>query len=146
MRFPRGPVTNALVIINLVIAAILMVPVWWQYALVSGGLFPVRLSGDSTAFADSAFLVPAILTPLTAAFLPGGIASVVFNLVTFMFVGQVWGVVAGCGRRVQAVCGARVSRRGQIGGVCIGCIVPAPSWRAGLSRAASGSGRATARA
>jgi membrane associated rhomboid family serine protease len=97
MRFPRGPVTNALVIINLVIAAILMVPVWWQYAVVSGGLFPVRLSGDSTAFADAAFLVPAILTPLTASFLHGGIAHVVLNMVMLMLIGKMVERVLGAG-------------------------------------------------
>lgn len=88
MRFPRGPVTNALVIINLVIAAVLLVPMWWQYAVVAGGLFPARLSGDSSAFADAGFLVPAFLTPLTAAFLHGGIAHVVLNMVMLLLIGK----------------------------------------------------------
>ena len=47
MQFPRGPVTNALVVINLLIAAILLIPSWWQYAVISGGLFPVRLISGS---------------------------------------------------------------------------------------------------
>jgi hypothetical protein len=42
MNFPRGPVTNALVVINLVIAAVLLVPLWWQTAVITGGLFPMR--------------------------------------------------------------------------------------------------------
>ncbi len=88
MRFPPGPVTNVLVVINLVIAAVLLVPVWWQYAVVSGGLFPIRLSGDSSAFADVGFLVPAVLTPLTAAFLHGGIAHVILNMLMLLLIGK----------------------------------------------------------
>ena len=88
MQFPRGPVTNALVIINLAIAAILLVPSLWQYAVVAGGLFPARLSGDSSAFADITFLVPALLTPLTAAFLHGGIAHVIMNMLMLLLIGK----------------------------------------------------------
>jgi len=88
MQFPRGPVTNALVIINLAISAILLVPALWQYAVVAGGLFPARLSGDSSAFADIIFLVPALLTPLTAAFLHGGIAHVIMNMLMLLLIGK----------------------------------------------------------
>jgi membrane associated rhomboid family serine protease len=97
MKFPRGPVTNALVIINLVIATVLLVPMWWQYAVVTGGLFPVRLSGDSSAFADVGFLVPAFLTPFTAAFLHGGIAHVVLNMIMLMLIGKMVERVLGGG-------------------------------------------------
>ena len=97
MNFPKGPVTNALVVINLVIAAVLLVPVWWQYAVVSGGLFPVRLSGDSSAFADVGFLVPAILTPFSAAFLHGGIAHVILNMLMLLLIGKLVERVLGGG-------------------------------------------------
>jgi membrane associated rhomboid family serine protease len=88
MNFPRGPVTNALVVINLVIAAVLLVPVWWQQAVISGGLFPIRLSGDSSAFEGAGFLVPALLTPLSAAFLHGGIAHVILNMLMLLLIGK----------------------------------------------------------
>lgn len=88
MQFPRGPVTNILILINVAIAAILLVPSWWQYAVVSGGLFPVRLSGDDTAFAGIGFLVPALLTPLSAAFLHGGIAHVIMNMLMLLLIGK----------------------------------------------------------
>ena len=88
MRFPPGPVTNALVVINLVIAAVLPVPGWWEYAVISGGMFPARLSGDSSAFAGAGFLVPAWLTPVTAAFLHGGIAHVILNMLMLMLIGK----------------------------------------------------------
>jgi membrane associated rhomboid family serine protease len=97
MQFPRGPVTNALIILNLAIAAILLVPSWWQYAVVSGGLFPIRLSGDSSAFGDISFLVPAVLTPLTAAFLHGGIAHVILNMLMLLLIGKMVERVLGGG-------------------------------------------------
>jgi membrane associated rhomboid family serine protease len=97
MQFPRGPVTNALIIINLAVAAILLVPSWWQYAVVSGGLFPIRLSGDSSAFGDITFLVPALLTPLTAAFLHGGIAHVIMNMLMLLLIGKMVERVLGGG-------------------------------------------------
>lgn len=97
MRFPRGPVTNALVVINALIAAVLLVPDWWQYAVVSGGLFPVRLSGDSSAFADVGFLVPALLTPFTAAFLHGGVAHVLMNMLMLLLIGKMVERVLGGG-------------------------------------------------
>lgn len=97
MRFPRGPVTNALLAINLLIAAVLLVPDWWQYAVVSGGLFPVRLSGDSSAFTDVGFLVPAFLTPFTAAFLHGGIAHILMNMLMLLLIGKMVERVLGGG-------------------------------------------------
>lgn len=97
MQFPRGPVTNALIILNLAIAAILLVPSWWQYAVVSGGLFPIRLSGDSSAFGDISFLVPAVLTPVTAAFLHGGIAHVILNMLMLLLIGKMVERVLGGG-------------------------------------------------
>ncbi len=88
MQFPRGPVTNVLVIINLLIAVILLVPTWWQYAVISGGLFPIRLSSGSAAFSDIGFLVPAFLTPVSAAFLHGGVAHVVMNMLMLLLIGK----------------------------------------------------------
>lgn len=97
MQFPRGPVTNILILINVAIAAILLVPSWWQYAVASGGLFPVRLSGDDTAFAGIGFLVPALLTPLSAAFLHGGIAHVIMNMLMLLLIGKMVERVLGGG-------------------------------------------------
>ena len=88
MRFPRGPVTNALVIINLVIATILLVPSWWNFAIMSGGLFPIRFSNVTVSFPGVGYLVPAFLTPLTAAFLHGGVAHVVTNMLMLLLIGK----------------------------------------------------------
>ncbi|MEY3634835.1 MAG: hypothetical protein RLZZ61_1245 [Pseudomonadota bacterium] len=97
MQFPRGPVTNALVVVNSVIAAILLVPSWWQNAVISGGLFPIRLSSSSAAFADIGFLVPAFLTPLSASFLHGGIVHVVMNMLMLLLIGKMVERVLGGG-------------------------------------------------
>lgn len=97
MRFPRGPVTNALVIINAVIAAVLLVPVWWQHAVVAGALYPARFGAGASAFEDVGLLVPAILTPVSAAFLHGGIAHVVLNMLMLLLIGKMVERVIGGG-------------------------------------------------
>jgi membrane associated rhomboid family serine protease len=88
MQFPHGPVTNKLVIINLVIAAVLLVPSWWNHAVMAGGFLPIRFSNVAVAFPDVGFLVPTYLTPLSAAFLHGGITHVLMNMLTLLLIGK----------------------------------------------------------
>ena len=88
MRFPRGPVTNVLVALNVAIALVLLVPVWWQHAVIAGALFPARFGAGAAAFADVGPMVPAILTPISAAFLHGGIAHVVLNMLMLLLIGK----------------------------------------------------------
>lgn len=88
MRFPRGPVTNVLVALNVAIALVLLVPVWWQYAVITGALFPARFGAGASAFADVGLMVPAILTPISAAFLHGGIGHVVLNMLMLLLIGK----------------------------------------------------------
>jgi membrane associated rhomboid family serine protease len=89
MRFPRGPATNILVALNVAIALVLLVPVWWQQAVVAGGMFPARFSAEgAAAFADAGLIVPAFLTPISAAFLHGGIAHVVLNMLMLLLIGK----------------------------------------------------------
>ena len=88
MRIPPGPVTNALVALNLAIAAVLLVPIWWQNAVIAGALFPARFGAGASAFADVGFMVPAVLTPISAAFLHGGIAHVVLNMLMLLLIGK----------------------------------------------------------
>ena len=88
MRIPRGPVTNALVALNVAIALVLLVPVWWQHAVIAGALFPARFGAGAGAFADAGLMVPAILTPVSAAFLHGGIAHVVLNMLMLLLIGK----------------------------------------------------------
>lgn len=88
MKFPPGPVTNALVLINLAIALLLMVPGWWAPTIMSGALFPLRLSNPSVPVDGAAFLVPAWLTPLSASFLHGGIAHAFINMLMLLITGK----------------------------------------------------------
>ncbi len=88
MKFPPGPVTNALVLINLAIALVLMIPGLWAPAIMSGALFPLRFSDPSVPVDGAAFLVPAFLTPLSASFLHGGIAHAVLNMLMLLITGK----------------------------------------------------------
>ena len=97
MRFPRGPVTSSLVALNVAIAVVLMVPLWWQHAVLSGALFPARFGAGEAAFADVDVLVPAFLTPVSAAFLHGGIMHVVLNMVMLVLIGKMVERVLGGG-------------------------------------------------
>jgi membrane associated rhomboid family serine protease len=97
MRFPRGPVTNALVALNVAIAAVLLVPVWWQHAVIAGALFPARFGAGAGAFADAGVMVPAILTPISAAFLHGGFAHVALNMLMLLLIGKMVERVIGGG-------------------------------------------------
>jgi membrane associated rhomboid family serine protease len=65
--------------------------------VISGGLFPTRLSSGSAAFSDVGFLVPAFLTPLSAAFLHGGVAHVVMNMLMLLLIGKMVERVLGGG-------------------------------------------------
>ncbi len=97
MRIPPGPVTNALVAINAVIAVVLLVPVWWQHAVISGAMVPARFGTAAGAFADAGVMVPAILTPISAAFLHGGIAHVALNMLMLLLIGKMVERVLGGG-------------------------------------------------
>ncbi len=97
MRFPRGPVTNILVALNVAIAIVLLVPLWWQHAVILGGLFPARFGAGSAAFADVGLAVPAIFTPISAAFIHGGIAHVVLNMLMLLLIGKMVERVLGGG-------------------------------------------------
>ncbi len=97
MRFPRGPVTNVIVALNVAIAAVLLVPIWWQHAVILGGMFPARLAGDNAAFAEVGMAVPALLTPISAAFIHGGIAHVLLNMVMLLLTGKMVERVLGGG-------------------------------------------------
>jgi membrane associated rhomboid family serine protease len=92
IRIPPGPVTNTLVVANLLVSVVLMLPNWWQMAVVAGGLWPARFGvtdgSVNAAFAGAPFLVPAVLTPITTAFLHGGLLHVVLNMVMLLLIGK----------------------------------------------------------
>lgn len=97
MRIPPGPVTNILVAINAAIALVLLIPAWWQQAVFAGALVPARFGAEAGIFSDASVTVPAILTPITAAFLHGGISHVVLNMLMLLLIGKMVERVLGGG-------------------------------------------------
>lgn len=87
-RMPAGPVTNGLVLANVLIALLLLIPDWWQHAVLAGGLFPARFGAGNAQFANIPGLVPVFLTPLTSAFLHGGVMHVMLNMLMLLLLGK----------------------------------------------------------
>lgn len=80
-------------------------------AAMQGGFIPARIVGVT---ADHAFLVPALLTPLTATLVHGGFAHLAFNLVMLVFCGAaVERVVGSAGVVILYLIGAFAGAAGQ---------------------------------
>lgn len=88
MRIPPGPLTNALVIANVIVALILLVPGLWENAVVAGGLYPVRFTSGNTGFENVSGLLPVWLTPFSSAFIHGGIFHLLLNMLMLLFMGR----------------------------------------------------------
>lgn len=98
MNMPAGKLTNGLIIANVVIFLILWIFGWEQEAVLRGGMFPIRLSGESLELAAYGWMVPAWLTPLSSAFLHSGLLHISFNMLMLLF----------CGRFVEQAMGAQL--------------------------------------
>lgn len=85
---PAGPVTNALVIANVLVGLVTLVPGWWKHAVIAGGLFPARFGVANAEFAGFPGLVPAFLTPITSAFLHGSLMHIVLNMMMLVLLGR----------------------------------------------------------
>lgn len=88
MNLPAGKFTNGLIIANVVIFLVLLIFGWQQEALLRGGLFPIRLSGEALDLTAYGWLVPAWLTPLSAAFLHAGLLHLSMNMLMLLFCGR----------------------------------------------------------
>tara|TARA_R110000850_G_scaffold56060_2_gene132283 strand:+ start:504 stop:1145 length:642 start_codon:yes stop_codon:yes gene_type:complete len=88
MHMPAGKFTNGLIIANVLIYLVIWIFGWEQQALLRGGMFPVRLSGEVPELAAYGWLVPAWLTPLSAAFLHSGLLHLGFNMLMLLFCGR----------------------------------------------------------
>lgn len=88
MNLPAGKFTNGLIIANVVIYLIIWIFGWEQEALLRAGMFPVRLSGEALDLSAYGWLVPAWLTPLSAAFLHSGLLHLSFNMLMLLFCGR----------------------------------------------------------
>ena len=98
MHMPAGKFTNGLIIANVLIYLVIWIFGWEQQALLRGGMFPVRLSGEVPELAAYGWLVPAWLTPLSAAFLHSGLLHLGFNMLMLLF----------CGRFVEQALGSQL--------------------------------------
>lgn len=98
MNLPDGKLTNGLVIANAAIFLILWISGLEQDAILRGGFFPIRLGEGIPEFETISGMVPAWLTPMTSAFLHGGLMHIGFNMLMLIF----------CGRFVEQALGAQL--------------------------------------
>jgi membrane associated rhomboid family serine protease len=75
-----GPFVKAIAAINILLAALMLIPAIWEPVMIAGALFPARLFGDAAAFEGAGFMLPAWLTILSSAFLHGGLLHVGLNM------------------------------------------------------------------
>jgi membrane associated rhomboid family serine protease len=88
MRFPALTVTNVLIAINLAIAGMLLWPGLFEPALVAGALFPARLIEGNADFVSAGPMLPSYLTPISSAFLHGGLMHAFLNMVMLLITGR----------------------------------------------------------
>tara|TARA_R110000796_G_scaffold14011_18_gene45625 strand:- start:6747 stop:7388 length:642 start_codon:yes stop_codon:yes gene_type:complete len=98
MNMPAGKLTNGLIIANVLIYLVIWIFGWQQDALLRGGMFPIRLSGELIDVSAYGWLVPAWLTPLSSAFLHSGLLHLGFNMLMLLF----------CGRFVEQALGPKL--------------------------------------
>ncbi len=79
-RLNVGPFVKAIAAINLLLAVLMLIPAIWEPVMIAGALFPARFFVDSAAFQDAGFMLPVWLTPISSAFLHGGILHVGLNM------------------------------------------------------------------
>lgn len=79
-RLNVGPFVKAIAAINLLLALLMLVPAIWEPVMIAGALFPARFFADPAAFQGAGFMLPVWLTPISSAFLHGGILHVGLNM------------------------------------------------------------------
>jgi membrane associated rhomboid family serine protease len=107
MRVPMSPVIKAIAAVNIAVAVIMLVPAAWEPMMVAGALFPARFTIDSALFQNSGFLLPVWLTPISSAFLHGGLMHVGLNMLMLAMIGPNLERVLG-GRSLAVLYGAGI--------------------------------------
>lgn len=87
MQIAAGPVTKTIAAINIVVAVIMLIPGLYEPLTIAGALIPARFSMDDAVFGDVGYMLPAWLTPISSAFLHGGILHVALNMLMLLMVG-----------------------------------------------------------
>lgn len=88
MRISGGPVTNIILVANVVIALLLLPQDLWEKAVLAGGMFSSRFTGGDGAFAAIPYALPFWLTPFSSAFLHGGLLHLLVNMLMLLLVGH----------------------------------------------------------
>jgi membrane associated rhomboid family serine protease len=85
MQIAAGPFTKIIAAINIALAALMLIPAWQEPLLVAGALFPARFTAGDAAFADY-FILPVWFTPISSAFLHGGILHAGLNMMMLLVI------------------------------------------------------------
>ena len=88
MRIPRGPVTDALVLINLALWAVLWLTGYENDAIDAFGFFPAMIGPAAQSGDVGQMIMAAIVRPITAAFLHGDVFHVAFNMMMLLLTGR----------------------------------------------------------
>ncbi len=86
MNAPLGLATKWLVGINLIFGLLFFSDQMWQYAMIIGGLFPGRFTVGDGGYAG--FMLPVWFTPISHAFLHGGWAHLLMNMMMLLMTGK----------------------------------------------------------
>lgn len=87
MQIAAGPVTKTIAAINIVVALIMLIPGLYEPLTIAGALIPARFSMGDAVFGDVGYMLPALLTPISSAFLHGGSLHVALNMLMLLMVG-----------------------------------------------------------
>lgn len=90
-----GLATKVITAINALLALLFFFDEIWAEAITAAGLFPGRFTLGDGGY--DGFLVPVWLTPFTAAFLHGGWAHVIVNMLMLLLMGRLVEPVYGAG-------------------------------------------------
>lgn len=85
-RLTVGPFVKTIAAINIALAALMLIPSLWEPIMVAGALFPARFFTDGAAFQGAGYMLPVWLTPISSAFLHGGLLHVGLNMMMLAIV------------------------------------------------------------
>lgn len=91
---PRGAVTNALIIANVLLWLVGLLTGWTEPMQIEGGFWSARvhdaISGQGSALpADYPWIIPVWLTPVTSVFLHAGLFHLAMNMLVLVVIGRV---------------------------------------------------------
>lgn len=86
MRTQMAPLTSGFAAICVLIHLALVITGLQGEAIFAAGFIPARFSPNF--YAPDIFFLPAFLTPITSAFLHGGLLHLIFNMVILVFLGR----------------------------------------------------------